>query len=77
MVWCIGTEKFSPEQIAEASDMISTHARLQLPQQRRTSGQPSARTISTASKTITRPELFHRHRLVFRRAIHASVLQVT
>jgi hypothetical protein len=28
MVWCIGTNKFSAEQIAEASDMISTHARM-------------------------------------------------
>jgi hypothetical protein len=27
MVWCI-TKKFSAEQIAEASDMISTHARM-------------------------------------------------
>jgi hypothetical protein len=31
MVWCIGTKKFSAEQIAEASDMISTHARMAVP----------------------------------------------
>jgi hypothetical protein len=46
MVWCIGTKKFSAEQIAEASDMISTHARWAAPQQRRTAGQPPSTVLS-------------------------------
>jgi hypothetical protein len=61
MVWCIGTKKFSAEQIAEASDMISTHARWAAPQQRRTAGQPPALYYQYCEQDpyITRPELFH------------------
>jgi hypothetical protein len=52
MVWCIGTKKFSAEQIAEASDMISTHA-MGSSSTASHRQPPSTVPISTASKTPT------------------------
>jgi hypothetical protein len=68
VVWCIGTDKFSPEQKAEASDTMSTHARL--------GGSLNSIALQDdllslyyrfceQDPYIPRPELFHRHRLVF------------
>jgi hypothetical protein len=59
MVWCIGTKKFSAEQIAEASDMISTHARMG--------------SSSTGILYFHVPQA-HSAFCVSSRAIHASVL---
>jgi hypothetical protein len=52
MVWCIGTKKFSAEQIAEASDMISTHARMGSSLNSALQDSLQHCTISTASKTL-------------------------
>jgi hypothetical protein len=69
MMWCIGTAYIlSPERVAEASDMISTHARMG----------SSLNSVALQDDLLTmyyrfceldpyliRPALYHRHRLVF------------